>query len=80
MLYELLVDGEVVWSGLGNSPVHGLVRTLGSLAKREPPNLLDEEVQHLDVVVMAHLRSRDRSDRRAMRARVALVDSLDTQA
>jgi hypothetical protein len=35
VLYELLMDGQVMWSGLGSSPVHGLLRALGTIAKRE---------------------------------------------
>lgn len=35
VLYELLMDGQVMWSGLGGSPVHGLLRALGTIAKQE---------------------------------------------
>ncbi|HZI44891.1 MAG TPA: hypothetical protein VFD53_06715 [Ilumatobacter sp.] len=48
MLYELLMDGQVMWSGLGGSPVHGLLRTLGTIAKREHlPGSPDSPVEFL---------------------------------
>ena len=49
MLYQMLVDGDVVWSGLGNRPVQSLLRTLSNIAKRDHPCLLDQGCDDLDV-------------------------------
>ena len=55
--YEALLDGDVVWSGLGSRPVHGLVRTLDTIAKHAHADRAHRDGSALELELIARYRS-----------------------